>query len=142
MILGVDPGQRRVGLAIADEDARLALPLEVIDARRVDPVARIAELVRERQASVIVVGRPVGLSGREGPAVFAQGEFLTRLRAAVPAPVEEFDERLTTVIAERSLRARGSPSRTRAQVRDAVAAQVMLQGYLDTRDRRSARDNQ
>ena len=128
-------------MAIADEGTRLAVPLEVIDARRVDPVTRIAELARERQPSVIVVGRPVGLSGRDGPAVLAQEEFLIRLRAAVPAPVEEFDERLTTVIAERSLRARGSPSRTRARVRDAVAAQVMLQGYLDTRDQRSARDH-
>lgn len=137
MIFGVDPGVRRVGLAIADEETRVALPFEVIDARSADPVSRIAEIARERGASVIVVGRPVGLSGREGPAVQAQGEFVLRLRTAVSVPVEEFDERLTTVIAEKSLRAHGSSSATRARVRDAVAAQVMLQGYLDTKGRQT-----
>ncbi len=141
MILGVDPGLRRVGLALADEETRVALPFEVIDARSADPVMRIAELARERGASVIVVGRPVGLSGREGPAVQAQGAFLLRLRTAVSVPVEEFDERLTTVIAERSLRAHGSSPGTRARVRDAVAAQVMLQGYLDTRAHRTTTED-
>lgn len=141
MILGVDPGLRRVGLAVADERTRVALPVEVIDVQRIDPVTRIVELARDRSASVIVVGRPVGLSGQPGPAVQAQGEFVARLRAAVSVPVEEFDERLTTVIAERNLRARGSSARTRTKVRDAVAAQVMLQGYLDTQDhRRTAED--
>jgi putative Holliday junction resolvase len=133
VILGVDPGIRRVGLAVADEDTRLALPLEVIDAKVLDPVGRIAEIARERSASTVVVGRPVGLSGREGPAVEIQREFVLKLRAALPVPIEEFDERLTTVIAEQSLRARGSSPGRRAKVRDAVAAQVMLQGYLDTK---------
>lgn len=128
-------------MAVADERTRVALPVEVIDAQRTDPVTRIVELARARSASVIVVGRPVGLSGQPGPAVQAQGEFVARLRAAVSVPVEEFDERLTTVIAERNLRARGSSSRSRTKVRDAVAAQVMLQSYLDTQDhRRTAED--
>lgn len=128
-------------MAVADERTRVALPVEVIDVQRIDPVTRIVELARDRSASVIVVGRPVGLSGQPGPAVQAQGEFVARLRAAVSVPVEEFDERLTTVIAERNLRARGSSARTRTKVRDAVAAQVMLQGYLDTQDhRRTAED--
>lgn len=141
MILGVDPGLRRVGLAIADEETRVALPFDVIDARSVDPVLRIAELARERGASAIVVGRPVGLSGRDGPAVQAQHEFLLQLRTAVPIPVEEFDERLTTVIAERSLRAQGSSPAKRSKVRDAVAAQVMLQGYLDTKGHHMTSEN-
>ncbi|MBA3350192.1 MAG: Holliday junction resolvase RuvX [Actinobacteria bacterium] len=125
-------------MALADEETGVAVPLDVIEARSVDPVARIVELARERGARVIVVGRPVGLSGREGPAVAAQGEFLAKLRTAVSVPVEEFDERLTTVIAEKSLRASGSSAGTRAKVRDAVAAQVMLQGYLDTKVRQSS----
>ena len=131
MILGVDPGISRVGLAVADEETRLALPLEVIDAKSLDPVLHIAEVARERGANAIVVGRPVGLSGRDGPAVEVQREFLVKLRAAVSIPVEEFDERLTTVIAERGLRASGSSRAAWAKVRDAIAAQVMLQGYLD-----------
>ncbi|MDQ3785489.1 MAG: Holliday junction resolvase RuvX [Actinomycetota bacterium] len=130
-----------MGLAVADEETRVALPFDVIDARSVDPVARLAELAREREASVIVVGRPVGLSGREGPAVQVQREFLLRLRAAVSIPVEEFDERLTTVIAEKGLRARGTSPGIRAKVRDAVAAQLMLQDYLDTEEHRRATED-
>ena len=133
MILGVDPGFRRVGVAVADEETRLALPLEVIDTKDCDPAGRIAEIASERGATAIVVGRPLGLSGRDGPAVDTQRDFLLKLRSAVSIPVQEFDERLTTVIAERSLLAGGSSSATRAKVRDAVAAQVMLQGYLDTK---------
>ena len=119
-------------MAVADEETRLALPLEVIDTKGRDPVGRIVEIASERGATAIVVGRPVGLSGRDGPAVDTQRKFLLKLRSAVSIPIREFDERLTTAIAERSLRARGSSSATRAKVRDAVAAQVMLQGYLDT----------
>ena len=131
MILGIDPGERRVGVAEADEETRLARPLEVIDARQADPVTRIAELVAEREVTLIVVGRPVGLAGRAGPSVDVQQGFVQRLTAAVAVEVREFDERLTTVIAEQGLRAAGGDKRSRAAMRDAVAAQVMLQGYLD-----------
>ena len=135
MILGVDPGSRRVGVAIAHDGTGFAQPLEVIDAHTTDPVARIAELVRQRSVSHVVVGLPVGLTGSAGPAVEAQRDFVTRLRAALEVSVHEWDERLTTVAAERSLRAAGADRRARARIRDAVAAQVMLQGYLDHRGR-------
>lgn len=133
MILGVDPGERRVGVALADEETRFARPLEVVDVALADPVARIADLVREHVVSLVVVGRPVGLSGRDGPAVEAAAPFVAALRDALPVDVVEHDERLTTVIAERSLRAGGAKRDARKKLRDAVAAQVMLQGYLDTR---------
>lgn len=133
MMLGIDVGSRRVGVAVADPETRFARPLEVIDVGRVDPVTRIAELVRELDATRIVVGRPVGLSGREGPAVVAQTDFVTRLRAAVAVDVDEFDERLTTVVADQGLRAGGANKDSRKQLRDAVAAQVMLQDYIDSK---------
>jgi putative holliday junction resolvase len=73
----------------------------------------------------------VSLSGEEGPAVDVQRSFVERLSAEVKVAVEEHDERLTTVIAERSLREVGASPERRKELRDAVAAQVMLQGYLD-----------
>lgn len=131
MILGVDPGERRVGLAVADEETRFARPLEVIDRTAEDPVARIAELAGEHAVTLVVVGRPVSLSGEAGRAVDAAAPFVAALRDALPVEVVEHDERLTTVIAERSLRAGGANAAVRKRLRDAVAAQVMLQGYLD-----------
>lgn len=131
MILGVDVGGRRVGVAVASPETRVATPLEIIDARTTDPVARILDLVRQRDVTSIVVGVPTGLAGRAGPAVEAQREFVDALRRATTVPVEEYDERFTTVLAERGLRAAGASRGGRKTVRDAVAAQVILQGYLD-----------
>ena len=133
MIIGVDPGERRTGVALADRETRWARPLEVIDAREKDPVVRIAELVEEHSGTVIVVGRPIGLSGNTGPAVEVQQEFIARLRGAVSIPIEEFDERLTTVAADRRLKEAGASATRRKAVKDAVAAQLMLQDYLDSR---------
>jgi putative Holliday junction resolvase len=133
LILGIDPGARRVGVAVGDETTRWAHALEVIDIATVDPVERILELARQRGASAIVVGRPLGLSGRAGPAVVSQRSFVDALRAGAGIPVEEFDERLTTVVAEKRLRSAGASATTRKRVRDAVAAQVMLQDYLDAK---------
>jgi putative Holliday junction resolvase len=131
MILGIDPGERRIGLAIADPETRFARPLEVIDARHADPAGRIAEIVADAGVSAVVVGRPVGLSGRAGAAVEAQARLVGALRERLEVPVEEFDERLTTVVAESALRSGGASATVRRRLRDAVAAQVLLQGYLD-----------
>lgn len=133
MILGIDPGSRRVGVAIADAETRFARPLEVIDVSDADPVERIAALVRELGVGRVVVGRPVGLGGSAGPAVEAQQQLVERLRSALDVPLDEYDERLTTVIAEQGLRASGASRSARKRTRDAVAAQVMLQGYMDSR---------
>jgi putative Holliday junction resolvase len=132
VILGVDPGARRIGLALAEASTRVAVPLEVVDARVRDPVERIAAVVAERDVERVVVGRPVGLDGSAGRAVEAQRELVARLRARLPVEVEEFDERLTTVVAERTMRAMGARRGARRPPVDAVAASVMLQGYLDS----------
>lgn len=131
MIIGVDPGSVRVGVAIADMETRFARPLEVIDVREQDPVQRIATLVTENSASRVIVGHPIHLSGEPGTAARAADELIEALRGLLTVPVERFDERLTTVIADQGLRAGGGKARGRGVIRDAVAAQVMLQGYMD-----------
>jgi len=132
MILGIDPGLRRIGIAVADEETWFARPLEVIDVLAVEPLARIARLAAERGVTLVVVGVAVGLSGRRGAAAHSHEEFASELRSALEVEVVEYDERLTTVVAERRLRDAGASSRSRKGLRDAVAAQVMLQGYLDS----------
>jgi putative holliday junction resolvase len=132
MILGVDPGERRVGIAVADLQTRMARPVEVIDRRRTDPFARIVELATELEVDRIVVGRPTSLSGEQGPAVAVQQLFVQRLRTITATEVDEWDERLTTVLADRAMAAAGASRSARKDKRDAVAAQIMLQGYVDS----------
>jgi putative Holliday junction resolvase len=133
MILGIDPGERRIGVAVADDSTRFARPLEVIDVTKADPVQRIAELVRALNARTVVIGRPTSLAGTPGPAVTAQQRLATRLRGELSIEVLEHDERLTSVLADQGLLAGGARRRTRRALRDAVAAQVMLQSFLDAR---------
>ncbi|MDQ4065506.1 MAG: Holliday junction resolvase RuvX [Actinomycetota bacterium] len=131
MIVGIDPGTKRVGVAIADDETRFARPLEVIDVTRTDPVTRISEIVSREDARLVIVGRPLSLRGEAGRAVAAQRDFIARLNEALPIPVVEHDERLTTVVADQGLRAAGGRSKARGGLRDAVAAQLLLQSYLD-----------
>src|SRR5436309_1242799 len=101
--IGLDLGARRVGVAISDSGGQLATPYEVIDRQRTDVVARVAEIVAEENAGVVVVGLPLSMSGDEGPAPRATRDEAAALAAALPVPVEVFDERLTTVSAHQSL---------------------------------------
>ena len=132
MIIGIDPGSRRVGVAAADDETKIARPVEVIDVKEIDPAERVAALVDELGARLVVVGRPTGLSGVAGPAVAAQQELVELLRSRLAVEVVEYDERLTTVLADRAMAASGARRNARKTMRDAVAAQVMLQGYVDS----------
>lgn len=129
-ILGIDFGRARIGLAISDELHLLAHPLETLPANK-NAIARIAEIIRERKIDKIVVGVPRHMSGEIGEAAKAALEFAGRLRAQVPCLVETWDERLTTVAAERALRGAGKKTRKTRHLVDQVAAQMILQGYLD-----------
>lgn len=131
MIIGIDPGDRRVGVAVADTETRFARPLEVIDTKNTDPVTRIVELCAELTASRIVVGRPVALSGASGAAVDKQQKLVMGLRGATDVEIVEYDERLTTVIADQVLRASGRNAKSSKSIRDAVAASILLQDYMD-----------
>jgi putative Holliday junction resolvase len=129
-ILGIDFGRARIGLAISDELRLLAHPLETIPANK-DSTKRIAGIVRERKIDKVVVGIPRHMSGELGAAANEALEFATKLRALVPCEVETWDERLTTVAANRALRDAGKKTRQTRNIVDQVAAQMILQGYLD-----------
>jgi putative holliday junction resolvase len=127
----VDYGSARIGVARCDDEGRLASPLATVPAGRGD-VDAIARLAAADGVIEIVVGLPVGLSGREGPAAAAARAFAVRLaRRVAPVPVRLVDERLTTVIAHDVLRAAGSDGRGRRQRVDKAAAALLLQGALD-----------
>jgi len=131
-ILGLDFGRARIGVAISDELQMLAHPLETIPAHE-EPASRVAEIVREKQVDHVVAGIPRQMNGQIGTAATEVLEFVEKLRAILPCPVVTWDERLTTVAAHRALRDAGKKTRhTRAYV-DQVAAQMILQTYLDRR---------
>jgi putative Holliday junction resolvase len=129
--LGVDVGSVRIGIARSDPHGILASPLETVRRGKGD-LDRIAELVAEHEAIEVIVGLPMSLSGREGPAAEAARDFAVRIADRLaPQAVRLYDERLTTVTAESGLRARGIKGQARRQVVDQVAAAVLLQAALD-----------
>lgn len=137
-VLGLDVGERRIGVAISDPDGRLAVPLQVLERRGVrQDAAALAELAARESAGRVVVGLPVSLSGEEGPQAQAVRRFGDVLAGALSIPVVYWDERLSTVEADRLLAAAGERARRRRGWRDAVAAALVLQAYLDAQRGRS-----
>jgi putative Holliday junction resolvase len=131
-ILALDFGRVRIGAAISDELQLLAHPLETIPADN-NTLSRIAEIVSQKNIDHVVTGVPRQMNGQMGAAATEVLEFVEKLRAILPCPVVTSDERLTTVAAHRALRDAGKKTRqTRAYV-DQVAAQMILQSYLDRR---------
>ncbi|WP_419925894.1 Holliday junction resolvase RuvX [Candidatus Poriferisocius sp.] len=131
--LGIDLGERRIGVAVSDGEGRLATPLAVIErsgSRQLDH-RQIAELVAEYGAEVVVVGLPLSLDGSAGPAARGAEREAEQLEAALDVPVVAHDERLTTVIADQALAHSGLSAKARRQRVDMVAASVILQGWLD-----------
>ena len=131
-ILGLDFGRARIGVAISDELQMLAHPLETIPANE-EPASRVAEIVREKQVDHVVAGIPRQMNGQIGTAATEVLEFVEKLRAILPCPVVTWDERLTTVAAHRALRDAGKKTRDTRGYVDQVAAQMILQTYLDRR---------
>ncbi len=135
-VLGVDLGARRIGLALSDPTRTVASPLDVLlrQRSRDDDHRAILAAAREHEAATIVVGLPLSLSGREGPAAKGVREEVDALRTAAGEAftVEVFDERFTTVTAERSLREARMGREARRRVVDKVAAAVMLQAYIES----------
>lgn len=134
-VVGVDLGSKRIGVAVSDATGTVASPYEVVtrSGDRGRDHAEIARIVAEVDAERVVVGLPLSMSGRPGPAARAALAEAGELGEAVGVPVETYDERLTTVSAHRSLRDAGVTGRARRQVVDKVAAAVMLQAWLDGR---------
>ncbi len=133
--LGIDLGSKRIGVALSDSGGTVATPYEVI--QRSGDVARdrrrILELAAEAEVEIIVVGLPLSLDGSVGPAAQGALDEVAALGDTTGLPIETYDERLTTVTADRSLMEMNMGAAARRRVVDKVAAAVMLQAWLDSR---------
>lgn len=130
-VLGLDLGDARIGVAISDDDRRLAVPIGTIRTGAPADLKSIAELVREHSVTLVVLGQPLLLSGEAGVRAHHAERFAEALRAVLPVPVVLQDERLSTGEAERALRATGAKGRVRRRHVDRSAATVILQSWLD-----------
>ena len=131
-ILALDFGRARIGVAISDDLHLLAHPLETIPAKQ-RPESRIAKIVQDRNVDHVVAGVPRQMNGQLGIAATEVLQFVEKLRALLPCPIVTWDERLTTVAAHRALRDAGKKTRQTRDYVDQVAAQMILQSYLDSR---------
>jgi putative Holliday junction resolvase len=140
-ILALDFGRARIGAAISDELHLLAHPLETIPANQ-QALSRVAEIVRDRKVDHVIAGIPRQMNGQIGTAATEALQFVEKLRAILSCPVVTWDERLTTVAAHRALRDAGKKTRDTRSYIDQVAAQMILQGYLDRRAAQAAKGDQ
>ncbi|MBE9513499.1 MAG: Holliday junction resolvase RuvX [Chloroflexi bacterium] len=131
--LGVDVGSRRTGVAMSDPQGIFALPLTVIEHDSYDRVlGDIARLVEEYEIQRVVVGLPYSLNGDLGRQATEVKAFAERLSRLTEADIQLWDERLSTVAADRLMDEAGTRRRKRKGHRDAIAAAVILQGFLDS----------
>ncbi|RED65619.1 putative Holliday junction resolvase [Cohnella lupini] len=129
----MDYGERRIGVAMSDLFGWTAQGLEVIDRKIVaDPMARIAGLIKEYEVESIVVGLPKNMNGTVGPSGENCIAFAETLKQTLSLPVRLWDERLTTVSAERTLLEADVSRAKRKLVIDKMAAAILLQSYLDS----------
>ena len=130
-VLAIDYGTKRIGVALSDELGWTAQPLETLNRRTLDwDIAHIASLVGTYEVRQVLLGFPLQLDGREGPAIQAMREFQARLEQGVPVPVILWDERLTTKAAEDLLIAADVSRKKRKGIVDRIAASILLQSYL------------
>jgi putative Holliday junction resolvase len=131
-VLGLDLGDVRIGVAISDPDRMVAVPFGTVQVGQPPGELRaIADIVRDNDVTLVIVGEPLSLDGSRGPRAEHASAFADALRALLSIPVRLHDERLSTVEAERSLARAGVSGRARRSVVDASAAQVILQAWLD-----------
>jgi len=135
-IIGLDLGEKRIGVAAADDRTRVAIPVTTVTlAGNDDLVEAVIETVREQGADEVVIGLPLSLSGALGPQGQVVLEAVERLRSRLDIPVHTWDERLTTVQARRVPMGprRRKSARAAMAGRDAAAAAIMLQAFVDSR---------
>lgn len=130
-ILGLDPGERRIGVALSDPLGMIAQPHSMIDRRVQDVAEELQRLVFEEDVTQIVIGLPTSLDGQERAAAQRARQFAADVTEATGLEPVFADERFTTNIAESALLESGMRRSARRERRDKVAAAVMLQGYLD-----------
>lgn len=131
-MLGLDIGERRVGVAVSDPDGRVATPLKVLPGPLSADVAPLKRLLEDYEVEVAVVGLPLSMDGTEGPQARAVREEVARLSKSVRLEWRFHDERLSSVAAKRMMADAGADSRKQRGSVDMVAASIMLQSYLDS----------
>ena len=132
-ILAIDHGTKRIGLAISDELGIIAQPLEFVPAEPFAGfLARVKEIIQEKQVELLLVGMPRNMDGSYGPAALKVQEFTAVLRDAVAIPIKTWDERLTSAQANRFLIQAEVRRDKRKQKVDQTAAAILLQSYLDS----------
>jgi putative Holliday junction resolvase len=129
-LLGIDPGTKRCGIAITNAAQTMAFPRPAIP-RDDATMARLSQLIDEESIGAIIIGRPIALSGNETASTADADVLFTQLRERFTVPVEQWDERLTTHEAQKSLSEAGLTTRASRERVDSAAAVVMLQNYLD-----------
>ena len=131
--LGIDHGDKRIGIAVSDDLGMLAHPLEFILTEPYEAfLERLKTIMVERQIEQIVVGMPRNMDGSYGPQALKVQNFLATLKKSVAVPVQSWDERLTSISAVKNLREAGVNAKKAKEKVDASAAAVMLQAYLDS----------
>lgn len=133
-MLGLDPGERRIGVALSDPLGIIAQPHTVLDRRTEDALGKIKALCEQYEVAKVVVGLPVSLSGGEGMAAEKARDLGAQVEESTGCEIVFFDERFTTVQAEAALLEGGVRRRKRRETVDKIAAAMMLQGYLDSSD--------
>jgi putative Holliday junction resolvase len=136
-LLGLDVGEKTVGIAISDSDFKLAAPVETIRRTRfAADAARLAQLIAERAVGGLVIGLPVNMDGSEGRRCQSVRQFAANLLKQIDVPVAFWDERLSTAAVTRSMLELDVSRARRARALDQMAAAYILQGALDTLRRR------
>jgi putative Holliday junction resolvase len=132
-IFAIDHGSKRIGIAVSDELKMIAQPLEYIFAEpSTDLLARLKELIRDKEVELILVGMPRNMDGSYGPAAQKVQEFVAMLESALTVPIKLWDERLTSAQANRLL-IQGNVRRAKRKEKvDKMAAAILLQSYLDS----------
>ena len=133
--VGIDLGEKRIGVAISDSDGRVATPYETVNrsGSRDQDHRLIGAIVEEVEAEILVVGLPLSLDGAEGKAAVNARKEAELLQQVLAMPVTMHDERLTTVEAERMLQEQGLDAAERRKIVDKVAAAIILQAWMDSR---------
>jgi putative Holliday junction resolvase len=132
-ILALDHGSKRIGVAVSDELKMIATPLEYIPAEPFpDFLARLKELILDKQVELILVGMPRNMDGSYGPAALKVQDFVAALKGALTVPIKTWDERLTSAQANRLLIQGNVRREKRKEKVDAMAAAILLQSYLDS----------
>ena len=132
-VLALDLGKKRIGLAVSDELGLTAQGLATLERTNIrEDLGKLSQLIAEKNVSLILMGKPLHMSGREGRQTEYTREFAERLNKATGLPIQFWDERLTTVEAQRVLRQSGIGIQKRAQAVDRLAAVILLESYLDS----------